>query len=57
MNIGELLNSLKGGAFTPETLALALKVIMDLSDGNARLSAETRLELQAELDKLTGGVL
>lgn len=57
MNLGELLNRLKEGAFDPATLALAIQVIMDLSDGNARLSAETRLELQAQLDRLTGGVL
>lgn len=57
MNIGALLNLLKAGNLGPEALALAIKVIMDMNDGNARLSAETRLELQAELDKLTGGVL
>ena len=53
----ELLNQIKSEITNPHTLAMLFKLIMDLSDGSVRLEASTRLELQAELDTLSGGAL
>jgi len=53
----DLLDRLKRGVTDPHTLTLVLQLVTGLSDGDLRLPAETRLELQAELDKLTGGLL
>lgn len=53
----DILSKLKAGITDPATLALVLRLIMDLTDGSVRLDASTRLELQAELDSLTGGLL
>jgi hypothetical protein len=54
MNVLELL---KGAITDPATLKLVLKLVLDLTDGSARLDADTRLEIQAELDTLTGGLV
>ena len=52
-----ILNELKGRITDPATLKLVIKLILDLADGSTRLTADTRLELQAQLDDLTGGAL
>lgn len=52
-----VLDELRGRITDPHTLALLLRLVLDLTDGDAELSVETRLELQAELDDLTRGVL
>lgn len=55
--MNDLLNVLKDKITDPATLALVLSTILALTSGDHRLSAEARLEIQAELNKLTGGLL
>ncbi|ULH18276.1 hypothetical protein MF271_22700 (plasmid) [Deinococcus sp. KNUC1210] len=53
MNILELL---KKSISDPQALLMALRLVADLSDGNTRLSAETRGEIQAKILELEAGV-
>lgn len=41
----------------PDTWALVLRLILELTDGGTRLSPPLRLEIQAQLHELTGGAL
>ena len=53
----DILRELKGAITDPKTLALVLKIVLDLATGTHRLDADTRLEMQAELDTLSGGLV
>lgn len=52
-----ILEQIKSKITDPATLALVLKIVLDLASGEHRMSADTRLEIQAELDSITGGAL
>jgi len=51
-----LLELLRTSITDPATLLLALRLVRDLTDGNARLDAQTRGELQAKILELEGEV-
>ena len=47
-----ILDILKKSITDPATLLMALRLIADLTDGNTRLDAQTRGELQAKILEL-----
>lgn len=52
----QLIEELKKVILDPEVLLKVLKVLLDLGDGDTRLSESTREELQSEILHLQKGI-